>query len=142
MASFIGCHKHSFDEKNRLMIPRRLRERLAPEREGAGFYITRGLEKCLAMYTSELTVHTWDLAVATGKFMRQFYGNAEHVEMDKQGRVLLTEGLKAIAALKRDVVLVGVGKHIEIWDANRWDTFMKESDDQYEDFASKALPSL
>ena len=151
MASFIGCYQHAFDDKNRLMIPRRLRDRLEEDREGVGFYVTRGMEKCLAMYTPsqwEKLEREMDMSreefrnTDHRKFMRQFYGNAEHVEMDKQGRVLLTEGLKKIAELKRDVVLVGVGKHIEIWDAERWNTFMKESDDQYEDFASKALPSL
>lgn len=151
MASFIGCYQHSFDEKNRLMIPRRLRDRLEGEREGFGFYITRGMEKCLAMFTSS----QWDeiekeMAGAreefrntdNRKFMRQFYGNAEYVEMDKQGRILLTERLKKLGELSRDVVLVGVGKRIEIWDAKRWEEFMKESADQFEDFASKALPSL
>jgi len=64
------------------------------------------------------------------------------VAMDKQGRILLPERLKELAELKRDVVLVGVGRRVEIWDAARWNEFMDESADQYEAFASKALPSL
>lgn len=152
MASFIGCYHHALDEKNRLMIPRKLRERLDEQREGVGFYITRGLENCLAMYTPNY----WDkveqeiLGVAreeirnrdTRKFIRQFYGNAEYVTMDKQGRILLPERLKELGCLDREVVLVGVGKRIEIWDADRWKEFMDVSADQYEEFASRALPSL
>jgi len=151
MASFIGCYQHAVDDKNRLMIPRRLRDRLEEEREGVGFYITRGLEKCLAMFTPtewekmerELDVSREEFRnTDTRKFMRQFYGNAEYVAMDKQGRILLPERLKELAELKRDVVLVGVGRRVDIWDAARWNEFMDESADQYEAFASKALPSL
>jgi MraZ protein len=151
MASFIGCYQHALDDKNRLMIPHRLRDRLEEEREGVGFYITRGLEKCLALFTPnewekmerELDVSREEFRnTDTRKFMRQFYGNAEYVAMDKQGRILLTERLKELGELKRDVVLVGVRTRVEIWDAQRWDEFMKESADQYEDFASKALPGL
>ena len=151
MASFIGCYQHALDDKNRLMVPRRLRDRLEEEREGVGFYVTRGLEKCLAMFTpSEWEKMERELDMSreefrntdTRKFMRQFYGNAEYVAMDKQGRILLPERLKELAELKRDVVLIGVGRRVEIWDSERWNGFMKESADQYEKFASKALPSL
>jgi len=151
MASFIGCYQHYLDDKNRLMIPRRMRDRLEEEREGVGFYITRGLEKCLAMFTpdewakmeKEMDMSREEFRNSdTRKFMRQFYGNAEYVAMDKQGRILLTERLKELGELKRDVVMVGVGRLVKIWDAQRWNEFMKESADQYEEFASKALPSL
>ena len=152
MASFIGCYQHALDDKNRLMIPRKLRARVDEQREGVGFYITRGLENCLAMYTPSywerveqeiLDVSREEIRnTDTRKFMRQFYGNAEHVTMDKQGRILLPERLKELGGLNRDVVLVGVGRRIEIWDADRWNGFMDESADQYEEFASKALPNL
>ena len=152
MASFIGSYQHALDEKNRLMIPRKVREQVDEQREGVGFYITRGLETCLALYTPTVwqELERGILNVSreefrnedARKFRRQFYGNAEYVTMDRQGRILVAERLKTLAGIGRDVVLVGVGNHIEVWDHQRWEQFMNESADQYEQFASRALPGL
>ena len=150
--SFISSFQHALDDKNRLMIPRKVREQIDETRDGAGFYMTRGLESCLALYTptvwQELEKGVMNLSgeefrnTDRRKFRRQFYGNAEYVTMDRQGRILVAERLKKLAGIERDVMLVGVGDHVELWDLKKWQAFMEESGDQYEQFASRALPDL
>ena len=55
------------------------------------------------------------------KFVRFFLAGAALVEVDKQGRILLPAVLREFAALEKDVVLVGVGSRVEIWDKKRWE---------------------
>ena len=55
------------------------------------------------------------------KFVRFFLAGATLAEVDKQGRILLPSVLREFAALEKDVVLVGVGNRVEIWDKKRWE---------------------
>ena len=51
-------------------------------------------------------------------WQRMFLGNAAEVVMDGAGRILITPELRAAAALDRNVMLLGMGSHFEIWDAD------------------------
>ena len=58
---------------------------------------------------------------------RHFLGHAEEVEMDRQGRVLLTPALRAQADLQRQAVLAGQGTKFELWAAQAWQSQMDEA---------------
>ena len=64
----------------------------------------------------------------TRQYTRFFLAGATQVEVDKQGRILMPTQLRTFAGLEKDVVLVGMGKRIEIWSAEQW-TAMEEGVD-------------
>ena len=114
---FKGEYNHTIDEKGRLIIPAKLREGL-----GSEFVVTRGLDGCLFGYNNaEWEVFEGKLRALplTNKdaraFQRYMLAGAASVEIDKQGRILLPQNLRTFAGLEKDVVLIGVGARIEIW---------------------------
>ncbi len=118
-----GEFNHSIDAKGRLIIPSKFREIL-----GDDFVITRGMDNCLFLYPLnewkifEEKLRTLPLTNKNARlFTRHFLGSAVDGGVDKQGRVLLSSGLRTFAKLEKDVVLVGVLDRVEIWDKAAWD---------------------
>ena len=116
-----GQYQHSIDAKGRLFIPAKLREEL-----GDTFYVTiAGTDRCLAVYSEEewakLTEKFESLPYTKAKTaIRSLYANAAKCEPDAQGRILLPQKLRAYAELEKDVVVAGVSKRAEIWNAEKW----------------------
>ena len=114
-----GTYEHSIDAKSRLFIPAKLREEL-----GSTFYLTMGIDACLAIYPME----TWNLftekfaslPMSQSKVMRPLFANAVKCEPDAQGRIVLPQRLKKYAALEKDTVIIGVHNRAEIWSAEKW----------------------
>ena len=119
MVNMTGEYLHSVDAKGRLFIPAKLREDL-----GAVFYVTVAPDKCLSAYSSD----SWEQFLAKFKAMpqtkkqkiRSLFAHAAKCELDTQGRILLPQKLRDYAELTKDVAIVGVGDHAEIWDAAKW----------------------
>ena len=123
---FRGSSFHTIDEKGRFAIPARFRDILRAS-EVDGVTITT-LDGCLKVYTREewrkIEGRILDLAEKSDtmrRFRRWFIGRACECVCDKQGRVLVPPVLRQYAEIERDIVLVGVLDHFEIWDRNRWD---------------------
>lgn len=122
---FTGEYKHGVDAKNRLSIPAKFREKL-----GEHFYITKGLDHCLFVFSldewSIFEAKLKDLPLSNKKarmFARSFFAGATECELDKQGRVLLPQTLREHANIEKDVYINGAGSRIEIWDANTWESY-------------------
>jgi len=141
---FIGEYEHTLDVKNRLSMPRKFREVVETAQEQPFFFITRGLDECLFVFTSS----QWDNVVsglstkpftdsATRRFQRLFFSNAVQVEMDKQGRILIPDTLRRIGGLKKNVTLVGVYTRIEVWDREKWKAVQAASGGEYESLAQQ-----
>lgn len=134
---FTGEQTQKMDVKGRTVIPSKIRDNLAEK-----LVVTRGIDKCLFAYPeSAWTVLQEKLSSLpfTDKkvrsFNRFFLGGAETLDADKQGRVLVPASLRAYASLDKEVVWVGVGNRIEIWDIDKWNEQMNEyleSDDAEE----------
>lgn len=125
----LGEYEHSIDPKGRLAMPAKLREGL-----GAKFIITKGLDGCLFVYDMEQwtlleqKLSTLPMSRKTARdFTRFLFGGACEGECDKQGRVLLPANLRSYAKLDKEVVIVGVGNHAEIWDAVTWNEYNEAS---------------
>jgi MraZ protein len=91
------------------------------------FFLTMGMEDCLFLFTpdrwNELTqaVNTLSLGTSeTRDFERLFFSDTREVEVDGSGRILIPDVLKTSAKLKREVVLIGAGRRVEIWDVDIW----------------------
>ncbi len=119
---FMGEYNHTIDEKGRIIVPSRFREDL-----GDSFVVTQGLDGCLFVYSNE----EWENFVkglrnlpgnSEGrKLQRYFMAGAITCEVDKQGRILIPQKLRDQAALKKEVVFVGVLSKIEIWSKERYE---------------------
>ena len=70
--------------------------------------------------------------------MRLFYARAERLDVDSQGRLRIPDRLKAFAELKREVVLLGVSDHLELWDSTRWDEYVAQLNPQFDEIAEHA----
>ncbi len=149
MVMFSGTFEHTFDDKNRLIIPRRIREKIDEQEEGSGFIVTKGTTHCLFIYTpkawrsvTEKLAQRAERDPQAQDFFRMFYGNAEEAACDRQGRVLISERLKRLADLQREVALVGVANRIEVWDLSRWNEFISSQADSYDQYARQVLPNF
>ena len=117
----IGEYFHSIDEKGRMNFPVKLRDEL-----GEQFVVTRWLDDCLVVFSEgemENIVAKLKSQPMSGTrdIQRYIFANATTVEPDKQGRILIPANLREKAGLKRDIVVIGVMDHAEIWDKERWE---------------------
>lgn len=117
------------DEKGRLSIPAKFREALESAFD-APLFITV-LDGCLVAYPAD----EWRALEATlnsksqfdekiQRFRRVFYASAQECPLDKAGRILLPPILRERAGLGKDVVVAGMGRKFEIWDAARHEAMM------------------
>ena len=125
MSYFKGKGKHTIDAKGRIIIPAKFREGL-----GEQFVIAEGTENCLFVYPSPV----WDevaKAISSlpsnteeARFLqRKFIGGAEDAQTDKQGKVLITPEHRKYAYLEKDIVIIGVNRRLEIWNAERYENY-------------------
>jgi len=136
---FIGEYQHTLDPKNRVIMPSKFREKL-----GDSFVMTKGLDNCLFIYSSE----EWSIVEdklktlpMTNKdaraFVRFFFAGACECELDKQGRILMPNNLKEYAKIDKELVIIGVSTRIEIWSREEWNKFNNDANISYEDVAEK-----
>lgn len=120
---YTGEYNHTIDTKSRLIIPAKFREAL-----GECFVVTRGVGNCLAIYDmTEWNEYVSKLRSLPGnaevkKMIRFIVAGALETDTDKQGRVVLQPHLLQWAGLSKDVVLAGMGGHIEVWDKDKWNS--------------------
>ncbi|HLD49857.1 MAG TPA: division/cell wall cluster transcriptional repressor MraZ [bacterium] len=142
---FYGEYAHSLDNKGRVIIPAKFRE-IFKENYVEKFFITRGLDQCLFVFTEE----TWksqekkfrDLPFTKGearKFNRLYFSGACEVLCDKQGRILIPDYLKSYGEIKEEVVIIGVSDRIEIWSKDKWKEFYDQNKGNFEDLAEKLI---
>jgi MraZ protein len=119
---FMGTYNHTIDPKGRLSIPSKYRETLGEE-----FVVAKGMDGCLFVYANDdwaaFEEKLAQLPMSNKEarmFTRFFLAGAAQVEVDKQGRILLPAPLREFAQLEKDVVLVGVGSRVEIWNRDSW----------------------
>ncbi len=128
----MGTFFHNMDVKGRMNFPTKLRETL-----GDRFYITKGLDGCLFVYSpegfEELSQKIKQVPLSKGRELQRFFmAGACEVEADKQGRILVQQQLREYAGLEKDIVVIGASTRAEIWDKEKWDRFN-------EDFTSNKL---
>ncbi len=148
-----GTFPRTIDEKHRLAIPKRLRDAMRlvsstddEETSAGAIFVAPGTDGSLALYTEEAFSRLAEQLAAsppTGQdvraFSRLFYAQAERVELDRQGRIRIPPELVKLAALDKDVVLVGVRDHLELWDKARWEAYLIQQSAQYDQLAERAF---
>ena len=120
--SLMGSYNHNIDVKGRMNFPTKLRELL-----GISFIITKGLDECLFVYSTEewavLEEKIKAIPLSKGRVLQRFFfSGACEVEADKQGRILIPQHLREYAGLEKDIIVIGASNRAEIWDKSKWDT--------------------
>lgn len=119
---FQGASALNLDVKGRMSIPARHRDALSVQCEGRGT-LTRHPHGCLLFFPRPVweahreQIAAWPMSARA--WQRIFLGNASDVEMDSAGRILVAPELRNAVGLTRDVMLLGMGSHFELWDAAR-----------------------
>lgn len=142
---FYGEFEHALDNKDRVIIPAKFRE-IFKENYVEKFFITRGLDQCLFVFTEE----SWkqqekkfrELSFTQSearKFNRLYFSGASEVICDKQGRILIPGYLKTYADIKTDCVIIGVSDRIEIWAKQKWNEFYESNKGNFEELAEKLI---
>lgn len=108
------------DAKGRLAVPARHRDALVAECEGR-LTLTRHPDGCLMLFPRPVwEVHRERIAswpMSARPWQRIFLGSAVDVELDSAGRILVSPELRQAAGLAKNVMLLGMGSHFEVWDA-------------------------
>lgn len=119
---FQGASAINLDAKGRMSIPAKHRDALALQCEGR-LTLTRHPQGCLLFFprpvweTHRDQIAAWPMSARA--WQRIFLGNACDVEMDSAGRILISPELRAAVGLEKEVMMLGMGTHFEIWDATR-----------------------
>ena len=127
--SFLGSYEHVADEKGRVAIPRKYREKFEANDENI-MVITKFIVEeapCLEVYPQE-NWHSFEAKLAKKSHfnqqvqrLRNFYvSNACETSMDKQGRILLPPELRRFAGIDKKVMFTGDVGIFRMWDLDRW----------------------
>ena len=131
---FFGSFAHSLDEKGRLMIPRKMREEL-----GFKVYIMKGFDGSLSIYTVEryqkLVEEFNKLPFNQQRnrdYLRVQFASTYEMDVDKLGRLQLPTALLNKFNISRNVIVLGIGDHIELWDAKKYEEYESGIVDNFE----------
>lgn len=123
---FRGTYSVSLDAKGRLAIPAKFRERLKAM-DVERLVVTPDLDRCLVLYPEPVWIQVEQklqklpsLKPEVRMLKRHLVGSAQDLEMDAQGRVLLSQKLRDSVGLQRRAALIGQIDKIEIWDEDTW----------------------
>ena len=125
MAPFRGTFDHTLDAKNRLTVPARYRSALA---DGVVLAQPVDLTSCIGVwrpgdyeqYTRSALAELPPLSTRRTELERFFYGSSHDTELDAAGRIMIPSFLGEHAKLAKDVVVVGAGDRMELWDRTTW----------------------
>lgn len=121
---FQGPSSANLDDKGRLSVPTRHREVLRATEAGQ-LTITKHPDGCLLVFPrsewEKFRERIATLPMSAQWWKRIFLGNASDCEMDGTGRVLIAPELRAAAGLSKEVLLLGLGSHFELWDAKTYE---------------------
>ena len=136
MERFFGASDHTIDAKGRVIIPVRFRQVL--ESMGSEGVVVSRMDKTLFVYpysrwneVAEKINSQAEKSETMRRFRRFFIGNASDCPCDKQSRILIPPELRNYAMLEKDITLVGVTDHFEIWNREKWkseNAIMEEED--------------
>ena len=116
----IGRHDYAIDDKGRLNFPAKFRDDM-----GKSFVVTCWLDGCLAAFPMVEWERVKSLLreksmVRSREVQRYLYASATEVSPDKQGRILIPQYLRDAASLDKDVTIIGLDTHAEIWSTEAW----------------------
>lgn len=145
MSFFSGEYIGKIDAKGRLVLPAKIKAKL-PEVHTNELMVKRGFEPCLVLYpmlewkkvfskVSGLNEFNKDYR----KFQRNFLRGCTELELDANGRMLIPKTMLSFASIEKEVVVVGTGNRIEIWDPERYNEYLINDEDEFSELAEQYL---
>lgn len=128
MPAFSGKYYYTLDPKGRVIVPAPFREIISSNYNPKLYVVNDIFDNCLHIYPQEewskleekvRTLPKMDEDVKL--FVRKVIGSAQEVEIDKQGRILVSAAQREDAGLQSDIVIVGQLDKIDLWDRKEWD---------------------
>jgi MraZ protein len=124
---FRGRFEHGMDDKGRVPFPSRFREVVAGRGENM-LVLVAWLEECVRVYplsdwekVEEKLAQMPQFDRAAQQLRRRLSGEATEAELDKQGRILVPQWLRAHAHLEKEALFVGTGVFVELWQPAVWE---------------------
>jgi MraZ protein len=141
---FLGTHAPRLDDKGRLVLPAKFRDGLA-----AGLVMTKGQERSVVVWpAAEFAGYAERLNEASRSdaavraYVRVLFSGAFDEIPDKQGRITVPQSLREYAGLDRDVIVVGNGSTIEIWDSQAWSNYLAGQEDAFSALSEEVVPGI
>ena len=136
---YFGLFVHSLDDKGRLMIPSKLREGLV---SGSPLFVLKGFEGCLAVYNessfqklvSNMENYSYN-DLAARKYIRNILPSVVQLNVDKLGRIQIPTFTLEKYKISKQVVVIGVGDHFEIWDEKAYLEYEEKNSADFEENA-------
>ena len=136
---YFGTYEHSLDSKNRLLVPSKLKALLT-----STVYVMKGFDGCLSLY-DEISFKNYveklqKLSFNKAKereFLRVILSSVVEMIADKVGRIQIPTAIINKYNIEKEVVVVGVGDHVEVWSQSKWNKYLEESDAKLEDIAEE-----
>ncbi len=117
---FQGASALNLDAKGRMSIPAKHRDALLVQSDGR-VTLTKHPDGCLLLFPRPewegFRARVAQLPMDAHWWRRIFLGNAAEIDLDSAGRVLVSPELRAAAGIEKEVILLGMGSHLELWDA-------------------------
>lgn len=138
---FIGQYRYNLDDKGRLVIPAEYRKEL-----GERIVINKGFERCITIYPLDV----WNEVVEkmstlsmnqkdNRTYSRLYMASAFYREFDSQGRINIDDVLRKYAGIKKQCVVCGANKIIEIWSQEAWEEIEIQRDEDFEEISEKII---
>ena len=136
-----GEFRCSLDEKGRLLIPSRMRTEVA----GNVIILTRGVENCIWLFPpEEWKTFSENLIGSTSLFQeksrliqRRMIAPAQETEIDKAGRIVIPPTLREYAFLRKECLILGLKKYMEIWSETSYQAYLDENEAKFKEAAEE-----
>jgi MraZ protein len=136
-----GEFRCSLDEKGRLLIPARMRTEVL----GNVVVLTRGVENCIWLFPpeewktfSENLVGSTSLLQAQSRLIqRRLIAPAQETEIDKAGRIVIPQTLRDYADLRKECLILGLKKYIEVWSETAYQAYLQENEAKFKEAAEE-----
>ncbi len=145
MSLFTGEFECKMDAKGRLTLPSKVKSKL-PEVSGNQLVLSLGLEPCLVLYPLVEYRKIYSRIASMNEFneefrrlQRNFFRRINEVELDGAGRLLVPKTMSKYARLEKEIILVGMGNRVEIWDTKAYEDFIINDNSEFSKLAQKHL---
>ncbi len=148
MQRFIGEYESKVDAKGRFRLTSQLLRQIK-DVANVTFVVNRGFEKHINLYTrevwEELSAKIDDLNMFDlehRRFVRNFYKGTYELTLDGSERLLLPKSLRDYAGIEKEIALVSVRDRIEIWDKDKYDTYLDDEPANFSEIANKLAGNI
>ena len=145
MSYFSGEYECKVDAKGRMVLPSKIKANL-PGVSTSELVVKRGFEPCLVIYPMVEWKKVFSKVAGLNEFnkeyrsfQRNFLRGSTEVDMDASGRILIPKTMAKYAGVEKDVIVVGMGNRIEVWDPEKYDEYLIKDEDEFSRLAEKYL---